>query len=67
MNKLKTFAVLYAASIFLTVLFTDLGIARQQAIWWKYVDALVLASIAYFFPHDFIKTKSTVSKKANQE
>lgn len=67
MNKLRTFVLLYAASIFLTVLFTDLGIVKQQAIWWKYVDAFVMASIAYFLPYDFIKTKSSVSRKANQE
>jgi hypothetical protein len=49
MYKLKQFFLLYGTAVFLIVLSADLGIAKQTSIWWKYVDALVLAAFVFFF------------------
>jgi hypothetical protein len=60
MNKLKQFVLLYGTAIFLVVLTADLGIAKQTNIWWKYVDALVLAGVVFFF----VKPSETKAKNS---
>ena len=49
MTKLKQFILLYGTAVFLVVLTADLGIAKQTNVWWKYLDALILAGFVFFF------------------
>jgi hypothetical protein len=49
MIKLRQFILLYGTAVFMVVLSDDLGIVKQNNLWWKYIDGLALAAFVFLF------------------